>query len=85
MEGGPENVATAVDRFLTGQGLPAKGVTLLGRWFNMGDGGWALYEIDDPSALYETNAAWADLMERHTVPVIEDAQARPVLARLFAK
>ena len=76
----------AIERFLAGQATPPEGVTLLGRW-HKGDasGGYTLYESDNPQALYETAAAWADVLELHSTVVIEDAEAGSVLAKLAKK
>jgi hypothetical protein len=35
--------------------------------------------------MYKGAAQWADLMELTTVPVLEDAEAGPVLAALFGQ
>ena len=76
----------AVERFLATQGKPAEGVTLLGRWHKTDcSGGFSLFESDDPKALYESTAVWADLLEIENSLVIEDADAGPLLAKVFAK
>ena len=44
-------------------------------------GGFALYETDNPAALYAGAAKWADLLEFHSTIVIEDEkQARACTA-----
>lgn len=45
----------------------------------------ALYETSNPGAFYESAAVWADVLEIHTLPVIEDADAGPILAKVFKK
>jgi Protein of unknown function (DUF3303) len=79
-------VPEAAERFLAGGGAPAEGTTLLGRWHSADfSGGFALYETNDPVALYKGAADWADLLEFNTVAVIEDADAASVLAKRFKK
>ena len=46
-------------------------------------GGVALYETDNPTALYAGAAKWADVLEFHSSIVIEDAEAGAVLAQVF--
>jgi hypothetical protein len=78
------NIPEAAERFLAGVATPEAGVTLLGRWHNVDcSGGYALYETNDPVALYKGAGKWADLLELTTIAVIEDADAGPVLASLF--
>ena len=81
----PGTHSAAVDRFLAGQATPPNGVTLLGRWHSPSGNGWTLYETDDPAALYENGALWSDLLETQVTPVVEDAVAGPVLARVYKK
>jgi hypothetical protein len=82
----PGTIKEAVGRFLANQGAPAPGVTLLGRWHKTDcSGGFSLFETNNPAALYEGAAAWADVLEVHTHVVIEDAEAGPVLAKIFGK
>jgi hypothetical protein len=82
----PGTMREAVDRFLAGQANPPEGVTLLGRWHRVDcSGGYALYETSDVAAFYETAAKWSDVLEMQTVPIVEDAEAGPVLAKVFQK
>jgi hypothetical protein len=82
----PGAVKEAVSRFLATGGQPLAGVTLLGRWHNLGcSSGYTLYETDNPAALYEGAAKWSDLMDVDIVPVIEDESAGAALARVFGK
>ena len=61
-------------------------MTLLGRWHKVDlSGVIALYETSNPGAFYESAAVWADVLEIHTMPVIEDADAGPILAKVFKK
>ena len=76
----------AAKRFLAGEAAPEAGVKLIGRWHNVDlTGGFILFETDNPSALYKGAAKWGDILELNTVPVVEDADAAPVLAELFKK
>jgi hypothetical protein len=76
----------AVDRFLAGLGAPPEGVTLLGRWHKTDcSGGYSLIESDNPLAIYESAAVWADVLELHTTPVIEDTEAGSIVAKLVQK
>ena len=76
----------AADRFLSGVAAPEEGTTLLGRWHNVDlSGGYALFESNDPVALYKGAAKWADLLSFTTVAVIEDADAGAALSVVFKK
>jgi hypothetical protein len=80
----PGATKEAVARFLAGQAAPPPGVKLLGRWHKADlSGGFTLSESDNPSALYEGAALWADVLELHGNMVIEDAEAGPILAKVF--
>jgi hypothetical protein len=82
----PGCLREAVDRFLAGQAQPLDGVKLLGRWHKSDiSGGFSLSETDNPSALYEFAAMWVDMLEIQTAVVIEDAEAAPIMAKLFKK
>jgi hypothetical protein len=73
-------------RFLAGEAKPMEGVTLLGRWHKTDlSGGFSLNETDDPTKLYEFALKWSDVLEIHSNLVIEDAEAGPIIAKLFAK
>ena len=76
----PENVKAAIARFReTGGQVPA-GVTMIGRWHEMGTGrGVAVVESDDPVAVSKFNIAWSDLLDLTTVAVVDDAQVAAAL------
>jgi Protein of unknown function (DUF3303) len=79
-------VKEAVGRFLAGKAAPPEGVKLLGRWHKTDcSGGFALYETDSPAALFTASAEWTDVLESHDSLVVEDAEAGPVLAKVFGK
>lgn len=77
-------IGDAARKFLT-EGAPApEGATILGRWHKADlSGGFVLTESDDPATAYESAAQWADVLEIHVVPVIEDEQAGAILAKHF--
>lgn len=82
----PGTVKEAVNRFLAGQGKPPEGVTLIGRWHRADcSGGFVLFETSNPAAFFESAAVWADVLEIHTVPVVEDADAGAIFAKVFKK
>jgi hypothetical protein len=82
----PGCLPEAVGRFLSGKAQPLPGTTLLGRWHKTDmSGGFTLSESNDPSALFEFAAMWADLIDIHSSVVIEDAEAGPILAKVFKK
>jgi len=78
--------AEVAKRFLEGKATPPAGVKILGRWHKTdGSGGNTLFESDNSVAMYEFAAQWSDVLEIHSSPVIEDAEAGPVLAKVFGK
>ena len=80
----PGAVRDAVKRFLATQGAPPAGLTILGRWHSVDlSAGFTLYEYTDPAALYEGAAQWSDLLDLKNYIVVEDAQAAPVLAKVY--
>jgi hypothetical protein len=82
----PGSVAEAAEKFLAGEGAPAEGVTLLGRWHNVDcSGGFSLYETDNAAAMHLGAGKWADLLELTTVAVIEDAEAGANLIATYGK
>ena len=82
----PGKVSEVVARFLTTGAPGPKGVKLIGRWHKADmSGGFTLVESDDPKALYEGSAEWADLIEIHGSVVVDDAEAGAVLGKLFKK
>jgi len=80
----PGATKEAVARFLAGQAAPPTGVELLGRWHKADlSGGFSLTESDSPAAIYESAATWVDVLEIHGGGVVEDAEAGPILAKVF--
>jgi hypothetical protein len=57
-----------------------------GRWHRTDcSGGYALYETSNAAALFEGAAKWADVLQLHTVAVVEDADAGAAFAKVFNK
>ena len=82
----PGATKECVEKFLAGEAAPQEGVTLLGRWHKADcSGGFSLYETDNLVQAYKGGARWADLMELTIVPVLDDAEAGPVLAEQFGE
>jgi hypothetical protein len=80
----PGTLREAVSRFLSGKAAPPAGVTLMGRWHSIDcSHGFTLYESDNPAAVYEAAAVWAEMLDIEIVAVIDDAEAGPVLAKVF--
>lgn len=80
----PGKMSEVIARFLS-TGAPAPGgVKVLGRWHRADlSGGFTLSEADDPRAMYESAAEWADLIDIQSTLVVEDADAGVVLGKLF--
>jgi hypothetical protein len=82
----PGATRECVEKFLAGEAALPEGVTLLGRWHKVdGSGGFTLSETDNAVLIFESAVKWSDLLEISITPVIEDAEAGPVLAGLFKK
>jgi len=76
----------ALEQFLETGGKPPKGFKTVGRWHVPGSIlGWHLLEGDDPAALAEHVAEWADLLQLNVNPVIEDAASAAAASRVFGK
>ncbi len=77
----PENIKAAIERFKETGGSAPAGVTLVGRWHEMGTGrGFALIESDDPVAVSKFAIGWSDLVDQTTVAVVDDAQIAAALS-----
>ena len=77
---------TAVEQFLKTGGNPPKGLTTVGRWHVPGSVlGWHLVEGDDPTALAQHVAAWAEVLDVEVNPVIEDAAAAEGAAKVYGQ
>jgi uncharacterized protein DUF3303 len=72
----------AMAKFLKGGWMPPAGVKVICRYHGSGRG-WAVVETDDAKALYTWVAEWSEFLPIETEPVLEDAEAGPVLGSLF--
>ncbi|MGA7157181.1 MAG: DUF3303 family protein [Acidobacteriaceae bacterium] len=80
----PDTRKQAVENFLAGKATPPAGVTTLGRWHKAdGSGGFTLYETDSAEAMAEIAIFWQQFMDVQTVPVIEDAAAGAIMAKIY--
>ncbi|MFH1764494.1 MAG: DUF3303 family protein [Gemmatimonadota bacterium] len=76
-----ENFAAAVERFATNPPKLPEGVTMHGRWHQMGSGdGFSLIESDDPIALSRYVLAWADLVDQEVFAVLDDSEIAQALS-----
>jgi uncharacterized protein DUF3303 len=72
----------AIARFKTTGGQPPEGVQLLGRWTRADfNGGYALLETDNTTALADFAMMWSDIMELTIVPVLNDNELAQVFER----
>ena len=73
----------AVARFKKTKGEPPKGVKLLGRVTRLDFSKvYVLVESQDAAALAQYAFDWSDLMDVHTVPVMDDTRLMEVLERV---
>jgi hypothetical protein len=73
----PSLIDAANKKFLETGGAPPEAVKMLGRWHGMNGTGFAISESDDPKAMYQRYAQWANVMEVAVTPCDEDAEAGP--------
>ncbi len=82
----PEFHKAATARFLENGAKPPEGITTIGRWHHAdGSGGMHVFECDNAQALRDFVQEWGDLLELHTCPVVEDAEAGAAMAKHSAK
>lgn len=75
-----ENHKAVIERFTTADPQPPEGVTMIGRWHEMGSGkGFALMETDDPVALSRFILQWSDLVDQEVRAVVEDVEIAKAL------
>ena len=75
---------TAAKQFLQSGAPPSEGAKILGRWHKADlSGGFVLGETDDIKSMYDNAAQWAGTLEITTVPVLEDEEVGPILAKHF--
>lgn len=71
-----------IARFLETGGAPPPGIRMLHRVHGMNGTGVVVSESDDPKAMFQWVAQWADVIELNVTPCLEDADAGAVLAAL---
>jgi len=85
-KGRPEVRNTVTERFLKSGGRPPEGVTMIGRWHDIGQiSGVAIAEADDPLLMSRWTLDWNDLFEMEVRLVATDEQIGPVLAQAVSK
>ena len=73
----------AAKKFLT-TGAPYPRVKSFSRYHGPGSlEGWIIIETDNPTALYEHAAEWAEFMEWETTPIFKDEQIGPIVAKIY--
>ena len=81
----PASYKQALTRFLETGAAPPEGLKIVGRWHAAAStSGFSLVEGTE-AALMESLAMWADLMEVHAVPVVDDATAGAIAAKLSGR
>ena len=71
------------EKFLA-SGAPYAGAEMLGRYHAPGSlEGWILVKAEDPKALYEHAAEWAEYLDWETTPVFTDEEAGPICAKIY--
>lgn len=71
----------AIKKFLATGAMPPAGVKMLGRYHSVAGSasGFILAETSDHKALYTWLADWMDTCSFEVTPVVEDADAAPIL------
>ena len=71
------------EKFLA-TGAPYAGAEMIGRYPAPGSlEGWILVKAEDPKALYEHAAEWAEYLDWQTTPVFTDEEAGPICAKIY--
>lgn len=82
----PENRNASVERLLKTGGKPPAGVTMLGRWFAVGQhAGFAVAEANDVALIQQWALEWNDLLAMEIYPALTDAQVAPLLAAALGR
>lgn len=85
-KGAPGNVKKGVGKFLSTGAPLAEGDKMIGRWHAPGSQkGWIIIETDNVAGLYEHASEWADLLDWEVTPVIPDAEAGPICAKIWGE
>lgn len=83
---GPENRNVSVERFLKTGGKPPAGVTMLGRWFPVGqNSGFAVAEAADVALIEQWALEWNDLLRMKIYPALTDEQVAPLMAAALGR
>jgi len=78
----PDSHKTATARFLENGGKPPEGIKTIGRWhYADGSGGIHVLECDNAQVLRDFAQERGDLLELHTRPVVDDAEAGAAMAK----
>jgi hypothetical protein len=81
----PGTFSATIARFMESGGAPPSGVRMLHRWHGMNGTGIVVSESDDPKAIFQWVAQWADVIELNVTPCVDDADAGAVLATLVKR
>ena len=61
------------------------GVEMIGRYHAPGSlEGWIVLKTDDPKAIYQHAAEWAEFLNWETTPVFTDEEAGPIVAKVYS-
>ena len=72
------------EKFLGGGGY-YPGVEMIGRYHAPGSlEGWIVLKTDDPKAIYQHAAEWAEFLNWETTPVFTDEEAGPMVAKVYS-
>ncbi len=73
----------SAEKFLA-TGAPYPGVRSFSRYHSPGSlEGWIIVDADDPKAIYEHAAEWAEFLDWETTPVLTDEEAGPICAKIY--
>ena len=73
------------EKFLGGGG-DYPGVEMIGRYHAPGSlEGWIVLKTDDPKAIYQHAAEWAEFLNWETTPVFTDEEAGPIVAKVYSQ
>ena len=74
----------SAEKFLA-TGAPYPGVKSFSRYHSPGSlEGWIIVDSDDPKAIYEHAAEWAEFLDWETTPVLTDEEAGPICAKIYS-
>jgi len=80
----PSKIYQKPYKFLVGGG-DYPGVEIIGRYHAPGSlEGWIVLKTDDPKAIYQHAAEWAEFLNWETTPVFTDEEAGPIVAKVYS-